>query len=127
MRTPLTLIAGPVEQLAGSDNLTPDQKAMADIANKNVRILKRLINQVLDFRKYENGKLTLNLSEVNPSDMLTDWCDSFKGIARSRDIRFRLDVVSQSGFTMAVDVEKIERVMFNLISNAFKYTPRKAR
>lgn len=125
LRTPLTLIAGPVEQLAGSDNLTPDQKAMADIANKNVRILKRLINQILDFRKYENGKLTLNLSEVNPADMLTDWCDSFKGIARSRDIRFTLDVVSQSGFTMAVDVEKIERVMFNLISNAFKYTPPK--
>lgn len=123
LRTPLTLIAGPVEQLAGAGNLTPDQKTMADIANKNVRILKRLINQVLDFRKYENGKLTLNLSEVNPADMLTEWCGSFKGIARSRDIKFSLDIVIDSGFTMAVDVEKIERVMFNLISNAFKYTP----
>lgn len=122
LRTPLTLIAGPVEQLSDAANLTPDQKAMADIANKNVRILKRLINQVLDFRKYENGKLNLNLSEVNLATVLREWADSFNNMAKSRDIRFVIDVQPDADFTVAIDVEKVERVMFNLISNAFKYT-----
>ncbi len=121
LRTPLTLIAGPVEQLAAAENLTPDQHAMASIANKNVKILHRLINQVLDFRKYENGKLDLSLSEVDLAAMIKDWCDSFRNMAVSRDIKFTLDIAGDD-FTTAVDVEKIERVMFNLISNAFKYT-----
>ncbi|MDE6346303.1 MAG: substrate-binding domain-containing protein [Muribaculaceae bacterium] len=122
LRTPLTLIAGPVEQLSEAANLTPDQHAMVDIANKNVRILKRLINQVLDFRKYENGKLNLNLSEVNLATVLREWTDSFNNMAKSRDIRFAVDVQPDADFTVAIDVEKVERVMFNLISNAFKYT-----
>ena len=56
-----TLIAEPVEQLAGAGNLTPSQKTLMHIADKNVRILKRLLNQILDFRAYENGKLDVNL------------------------------------------------------------------
>lgn len=65
LRTPLTLIAEPVEQLAEAGYLTPQHKALMKIANKNVKILRRLINQILDFRKYENGRLQLNLSEVS--------------------------------------------------------------
>jgi len=122
LRTPLTLIAGPIEQLNEDENLTPDQKAMVKLANKNIRILKRLINQVLDFRKYENGKLNLSLTEVNLGSLMAEWCDSFKNIAVSRDIRFNIDIERNADLTLAVDVEKIERVMFNLISNAFKYT-----
>ena len=59
LRTPLTLIAEPVEQLAEADNLTPQQRTLMKIANKNVKILRRLINQILDFRTYENGKLNV--------------------------------------------------------------------
>lgn len=123
LRTPLTLIAGPVEQLVEADNLTADQKSLVRIANKNVRILMRLINQILDFRKYENGKLDLNLTEVDLAALMAEWCESFKAVARSRDIDFRVSVGGCAGLTMALDMEKIERVMFNLISNAFKYTP----
>lgn len=123
LRTPLTLIAGPIEQLTRSNNLSPDQRAVVDIANKNVRILKRLINQILDFRKYENGKLTLELSEVNLSEMMRDWCDAFNGMARSRDIKYTIAINDGCDVIMAVDAEKMERIMFNLISNAFKYTP----
>ena len=122
LRTPLTLIAGPVEQLNGAPNLTPDQQAVMKIANKNVKILMRLINQILDFRKYENGKLDLNLDEVNLGSMLREWCESFKAIAKDRGISFSADIPADIDFTLAVDVEKVERVMFNLISNAFKYT-----
>ena len=87
--------------MSEAGNLTPQQKTLARIADKNVKILPRLINQVLDFRKYENGKLDLNLVEVDIRHLVEDWTDAH----------------------VAMDVEKIERVFFNLVSNAFKYTP----
>ena len=123
LRTPLTLIAEPVEQLAASDNLTPQQQTLIKIANKNVRILRRLINQILDFRKYENGKLDTNPTEANFGALVNDWAEAFHAIARKRDIKLTVDIALPEGFTLAIDTEKIERVFFNLMSNAFKYTP----
>ncbi len=123
LRTPLTLIAEPVEQLAVADNLTPQQSMLMKIANKNVKILKRLINQILDFRKYENGKLNLNLVESKFGTLVREWAESFNSIARKRDITLTVDVTLDKDFTLAVDAEKIKRVFFNLMSNAFKYTP----
>lgn len=124
LRTPLTLIAEPVAQLAEATNLTPQQQTLARIANKNVRILQRLINQILDFRKYENGKLDLQLTEIDFNHAIRDWMESFYAVARKRDISLSLDPCgSECPLAIAIDVEKIERVFFNLVSNAFKYTP----
>ncbi len=123
LRTPLTLIAEPVAQLTEADNLTPQQHSLMKIADKNVRILKRLINQILDFRKYENGKLDLKLTEIDFSSSVKDWMESFYAVARKRDIRLRLEEPAEGSTSIAVDAEKIERVFFNLLSNAFKYTP----
>lgn len=120
LRTPLTLIAEPVAQLAGADNLTSEQHSMIKIADKNVRILRRLINQILDFRKYENGKTSLALSEVDLGKAIGDWIESFQALAHRRHMKLTADIGPSS--TMAVDIEKIERVFFNLLSNAFKYT-----
>lgn len=122
LRTPLTLIAEPVEQLAKATNLTPRQQTLMRIADKNVHILRRLINQILDFRKYENGRLNLHLSEVAVGKMLAEWAEAFSGIAARRDIRLKADISLPEGFTMAIDPEKTERIFFNLMSNAFKYT-----
>lgn len=124
LRTPLTLISEPVAQLAGADNLTPQQRTLIKIANKNVKILQRLINQILDFRKYENGKLNLRLTEIDFNQAIHDWMDSFYSLARKRDIKLTLETPSANKrMPLAIDTEKIERVFFNLISNAFKYTP----
>lgn len=124
LRTPLTLIAEPVAQLAEAGNLTPQQSTLIRIANKNIKILQRLINQILDFRKYENGKLGLTLTETDFSRLVGDWMESFYSVARKRDIRLILDApVSDAPLRVALDAEKIERVFFNLLSNAFKYTP----
>ena len=124
LRTPLTLISEPVAQLAAAGNLTTQQHTLIKIADKNVRILQRLINQILDFRKYENGKLNVRLSEVDFSKSIHDWMESFYAIARKRDIKLTLSG-SYVGkpLPLAIDPEKIERVFFNLLSNAFKYTP----
>ena len=122
LRTPLTLIAEPIAQLASADNLTPRQKHVLHLADKNVKILVRLINQILDFRKYENDKMEINLTEVDFSRCIQDWMDSFYGIAGKRDITLTLKGDLQP-LPIAIDVEKIERVFFNLLSNALKYTP----
>lgn len=124
LRTPLTLIAEPVAQLAEVGNLTPQQSTLIRIANKNIKILQRLINQILDFRKYENGKLGLTLTETDFSRVVGDWMESFYSVARKRDIKLTLvGPAQETPVVMAIDVEKIERVFFNLLSNAFKYTP----
>lgn len=124
LRTPLTLIAEPVAQLAEAENLTPQQNTLIKIANKNVKILQRLINQILDFRKYENGKLNLRLSEIDFNQAIHDWMESFYSVARKRDIKLTLEAPkAEAHIPVAIDVEKIERVFFNLLSNAFKYTP----
>ena len=124
LRTPLTLIAEPVAQLAAADNLTPQQHTLIRIADKNARILQRLINQILDFRKYENGKLNLKLTETDFNKSVHEWMESFYAIARKRDIKLTLSTSEpERPLPIALDVEKIERVFFNLLSNAFKYTP----
>ncbi len=123
LRTPLTLIADPVEQVAEADNLTGHQRTLMRLADKNVKILMRLINQILDFRKFENGKLTLNLSEVDLRNDVADWSESFKTIAQKKHIKLVVDMDESSEFKMAVDIEKFERIFFNLLSNAFKFTP----
>ncbi|MDE6416976.1 MAG: substrate-binding domain-containing protein [Duncaniella sp.] len=124
LRTPLTLISEPVAQLAGAANLTAEQQAMIKIADKNVRILRRLINQILDFRKYETGKTSLALSEVDLGKAIGEWMESFQALARRRNMKLTGDIMpSPPAPTLAVDIEKIERVFFNLLSNAFKYTP----
>ena len=122
LRTPLTLIAEPVAQLTTATNLNEQQSTLIKIADKNVKILQRLINQILDFRKYENDKLKLNFTEVDFSQLVNDWLDSFRSLAKKRDIKLILKSPTQP-VTIAIDAEKIERVFFNLISNAMKYSP----
>lgn len=125
LRTPLTLISEPVAQLAAADNLTPQQHTLMKIAEKNVRILRRLIDQILDFRKYENGKLEVHRSEVDFNQCIREWMESFHAVACKRGIKLELEApAAGQSLPLAVDVEKIERVFFNLLSNALKYTPR---
>lgn len=127
LRTPLTLIADPVEQMAAADNIDEHQRMLMRLADKNVRILKRLINQILDFRKYEHGKLTLNLAETEPAALVSEWGESFRHAALKKHIRLSVATECPAGFRMALDVEKFERIFFNLLSNAFKYTPENER
>lgn len=123
LRTPLTLIADPVEQVAKADNLTEHQKVLMKLADKNVRILRRLINQILDFRKFENDKLDLHLEEASPGMFAREWTEAFRPLAAKNHINYKVDIELPQDFTMAFDVEKLERVIFNILSNAFKFTP----
>lgn len=123
LRTPLTLIAEPVAQMVRADNITPQQSAMMRLADKNVKVLMRLINQILDFRKAENGKMTYNPVETDMRTAILDWSDAFRRAAVRKHLAFTVNIMEAESYSMAVDIEKLERIYFNLISNAFKYTP----
>lgn len=127
LRTPLTLIADPLEQLSGAPNLTDRQQQLVALAEKNSHVLTRLINQILDFRKYENGRLELNLTEADFAADLKQWIDNFRMAALKKNINLRLDIDApadkQQSYSMAFDAEKMERIIFNILSNAFKFTP----
>lgn len=123
-RTPLTLVADPVEQLLGDETLTQKQQSLLKVVHKNVTILLRLVNQVLDFRKYENGKLELLRVNMDLRAQLQEWSHSFRSLALKKHIHFVLDAGDgQTDYRMALDGEKMERIYFNLLSNAFKFTP----
>ena len=123
-RTPLTLVADPVEQLLEDKALTPRQQSLLKVVHKNVHILRRLVNQILDFRKYENDKLELVRANMNLRVQLQEWSHSFQTLALKKHIHFVLEVNDdRADYLMAVDAEKMERVYFNLLSNAFKFTP----
>ena len=123
-RPPLTLVADPVEQLLEDKALTPRQQSLLKVVHKNVHILLRLVNQILDFRKYENDKLELVRANMNLRVQLQEWSHSFQTLALKKHIHCVSEVNDDRGdYLMAVDAEKMERVYFNLLSNAFKFTP----
>lgn len=126
-RTPLTLISDPVERLLVSPNLDESEKRLAKIADKNVKILLRLVNQILDFRKYENGKATLNLSALNLKECIDRWMESFSLLAVKKHIHLSFSSDQEYEYSNTLDGEKTERIFFNLMANAFKFTPENGR
>ena len=127
-RTPLTLIADPVEQLEASKNLDGHERFLLRIIHKNVTVLLRLVNQILDFRKFESGKLKMYLSEFDIAKEINEWTEAFRTLAYKKHVHFVVSVQpSEEGYTMIADAEKLERITYNLLSNAFKFTPENGR
>ena len=123
-RTPLTLIADPVSQLMTSGNLDERERALLNIVHKNVTVLLRLINQILDFRKFENGKLDMHLSQFDICESMKEWTEAFRTLSYRKHIRFKVNTEKVSDSCMMIaDAEKMERITYNLLSNAFKFTP----
>ena len=122
-RTPLTLVADPVEHLLADHTLSGDQHRMLMLIQRNVNILLRLVNQILDFRKYENGKMEYTPVQVDVLSSFEDWNESFLAAARKKHIHFSFDNMPDTDYHTLADMEKLERIYFNLLSNAFKFTP----
>ena len=122
-RTPLTLIADPINQLLADKSLGEHSRQLLELMKKNVNILLRLVNQILDFRKVENGRMELHL---DPFDLLSNfrsWNDSFRMALLKKHISFSFEAMPDADFRIMADCEKMERIYFNLLSNAVKYTP----
>ena len=122
-RTPLTLVADPVEQLLADPSLEGDRRRMLLLVQRNVQILLRLVNQILDFRKYETGKMEFTPVPLNLLQCFGEWNDSFQAAARRKHIHFSFDSMPGADYHTLADAEKMERIYFNLLGNAFKFTP----
>lgn len=122
-RTPLTLIADPVNQLLADKSLGERPHQLLELMKKNVNILLRLVNQILDFRKVENGRMELHLEPFDLLSSFRGWNDSFRMALLKKHISFSFEATPDTDFRMMADSEKMERIYFNLLSNAVKYTP----
>lgn len=122
LRTPLTLISGPVSEVLSQEPLTARAKKHLQLVQKNTNRMLTLINQVLDFRKIQNKKMKLTIEYINIVALLQNIMDSFRLLATEKNIDFSLQTDCPAVF-LWIDGDKFEKIIFNLLSNAFKYTP----
>lgn len=122
LRTPLTLITAPVEEVLAQEKLSSKGHENMVVAKRNIDRMLRLINQLLDFRKIQNNKMKLYIEQTNVIALYKHTFDNFIGLASQRSIDFRF-ISNLESLTIYTDVDKLEKILFNLLSNAFKYTP----
>lgn len=124
LRTPLTLIADPVEMLLEDTGIKGKSRELLKMVQRNALALQQLVSNILDFRKIQNGKMELKLYRFDIVKTLTMWVGDFQLTAERKQIRLHLDVDDLKGsHEMIADQEQISRIVFNLLSNALKYTP----
>lgn len=124
LRTPLTLIADPVEMLMEDSGIKGKSRELLKMVKRNAVALQQLVSSILDFRKIQNGKMELILYRFDLVKALKMWVGDFQLTAERKQIKLHLDITDSVGSQEVVaDKEKIARVVFNLLSNALKYTP----
>ncbi len=121
-RTPLTLILGPLEDILATEKLSYTAKNSLQVVHKNALRLLRLINQLMDFRKMEEQKMQLQVTENDLVGFVQEIADSFQIIARKKSISFFVKT-RQKTMPLWFDINMLDKVLFNLLSNAFKFTP----
>lgn len=119
LRTPLTLIADPVERILDDENLTGRQRHMLGIVRRNAALLLKLVGEILDLRKIQGGKMDLTVTEFNLADAVRLWVDDFKPLAASYEVT--IVQKADGDLTVKADYYKVERICYNLISNSLKY------
>ena len=124
LRTPLTLIADPIEMLLEDSGIKGKSRELLKMVQRNAVALQQLVSSILDFRKIQNGKMDLELYRFDIVKALEIWVGDFQLTAERKHIKLHLDMADFSGsHEVIADKEKIARVVFNLLSNALKYTP----
>ena len=121
-RTPLTMISGPVAQLAQSGNVGNNERHLLSIAQHSIQRMFKLVNQLMDFNKLENDTLWLNVSEMDVVNALNTICDDFEFNARQKKMSIHRYGMEDRLFAWT-DSDKLEKIVSNLMSNALKYTP----
>ena len=119
-RTPLTLILGQIESVISSE-ISIKEKGKLQVANRNARRLLTLINQLLDLSKIESGSMKLKAEEHNIVSFLKSLFYSFESLAEAQNISLRFETELEN-IPVVFDPDKMEKVFYNLISNAFKFT-----
>lgn len=121
IRTPLTLIKTPVTALLSRNTIKDDDRVNLKLVERNVERLNRFVNQLLDFQKADLNKMNLKVSRQNLAKVLPELLDSFAPLLASKEMQLIKDI-PENELQVWIDVEKFEKIIYNLMSNAVKYT-----
>ena len=125
IRTPLTLVMTPLRKMRENEQ-DPKQKELYSLMYRNSLRILRLVNQLLDIRKIDNGQMKMYFMETDMVFFVKDIMQSFKNLATSRKIDFQIDSQDDS-MNLWIDQDNFDKIIFNILSNAFKYTPDNGR
>lgn len=123
LRTPITLIQGPIQSVLNSEDLNNRNLSLLSKAKQNTQNLLRLVNEILDLTKMEADKLTLDESKIAFYPYLRRIVSNFQSIADIQNIEFTFEYLLNKSLQIHLDEAKFEKVLNNLLSNAFKFTP----
>ncbi|VBB44779.1 conserved exported hypothetical protein [uncultured Paludibacter sp.] len=124
--TPFSLIVAPAGDLMKSNELSTENKEKVSIINKNAIYLSDVFKTILDFRRIEAIDITLEEREIEIISFIKVIVESFRYLAKSKEIDFRFNT-DIDPLTIKIDIVKFERILFNLLSNAFKFTSEKGK
>lgn len=122
LRTPLTLIMGPLKDLMSATSLSEKDSINLKVAERNAQVLLKHVGDLLDVAKLESGEETLKYTRTNLSNLMYSVASQFEHLAQDKEIRYSFDIAED--VIVELDPQKVERVLANLISNAFKFTPK---
>jgi signal transduction histidine kinase len=121
LRTPLALVLGPTEKLLAGNDLSAGQRQDLEVVNRNARALLRHVNDLLDLSKLEAGKMEAYYAEVDLARLVRQTAAHFESVAHERNVLLEVD--APEGLPAEIDPDKVQRVLLNLLSNAFKFVP----
>ncbi len=121
LRTPLTLIMGPIQEMRQKQQLNEKGHQYLTMIEKSANQMLNLVNQILDFRKIQNGKMILNVSHLNLNNVVAAFQKEFMVISEENEVSFSFQLTDEDVMVW-VDKEKIETIIRNVLSNAFKFT-----
>lgn len=124
LRTPLTLIDGPVTEMLTDPEISETNRGYLTLVHNNAQRMLTLVNQILDFRKIQNQKMHLLIERIDLKAELAEVMDDFRYLADDSHIDFALEDKTREATFIWGDKDKVQKIFFNLLSNAFKYTPR---
>ena len=127
LRTPLTLIRGPIGSLLDGNGLTEKQTHLLQLADKSGKQLQQLVTEILDLGKLDLGKLQPNPKPTELSTFFGSYFAQFESLAERKEIDFSYEIGPPPGLTAGIDREKCRQIVYNLLSNAFKFTPKKGK
>ncbi len=122
LRTPLTLVLGPIHTLLKENQLADKQLNLLQIAKRNGKQLQLLVNEILDLRKLEMGKMTLVQEPTELSSFFNRYVSQFESLAQNNLIDFSIELLADKNLVVQIDREKYRQILYNLLSNAFKFT-----
>ncbi len=121
LRTPLTLIESPVSEVLEHENLSETARSHLTLVKKNAERMLETVNQLLDFRKIQNRKMKMLIEETDLQQFTSGITEYFRQTAEEHRMDFRLETDDSHPYVW-IDRDKVEKIIFNLLSNAFKYT-----